>query len=395
VERRVILAMLAAAGAVDLSLVDEDAVAPGITVRSYRVSAPSPDAYVAAVDLCEPGIALDATRLADAGQSTGAWGAERGVALAVNGDFYRSATRVYGDAAGDGVPWPLENTGRDEQYSYEWFFENFGWIALLQDEVTFTHTAQVKSEGAATSTSDVADLPARPAHCEGGDPCGVIPRLGGIVDDDDACARRFGPGAYWREEAAGHGGGLSWTNAFESDLPSNWAWWRLELERAGRYEVEIWAEPGFNVWAQAAYTVRAAGESHAITLDLAAADGWRSLGDFDFDAGGAQWVALVDNHDADVPDDQHLPFDALRLTRLDPHDSGLDSDAPAPADSGPGGDSAPGADGGDGGDGGGPDGGPTGGGAIEERVPLPDEARGCGCGGGATGAWWWLAAALA
>jgi MYXO-CTERM domain-containing protein len=74
----------------------------------------------------------------------------------------------------------------------------------------------------------------------------------------------------------------------------------------------------------------AGGEQVELTVDLSGASGWVSLGTYDLDAGGGQWVAVYDDHDGSVASDQHIPADALRLTRIGGgEDTGLeDSDTP-------------------------------------------------------------------
>ena len=78
-----------------------------------------------------PGIHVDATHVDDMFQSTGSWANEVDVQLAINGDFHKTGpNRVYGDAVGSGIPWPIANTGVDSAYSSEWYFQKYGWIAL-------------------------------------------------------------------------------------------------------------------------------------------------------------------------------------------------------------------------------------------------------------------------
>jgi MYXO-CTERM domain-containing protein len=145
--------------------------------------------------------------------------------------------------------------------------------------------------------------------------CGKIPAEGGTIDDVDRCADFFGPPQFWRAvDGSGEGGGLLWTDSFEADEPSNWAKWSLDLAAAGRYRVEYNAVAGYAVAPRVRYEVGHAGASDVIWVDQGAAEGWVSLGEFDFAAGGYQYVAIFDNADGPVADDQHIVFDALRLT---------------------------------------------------------------------------------
>ena len=65
----------------------------------------------------------------------------------MNGDFYRSGpTRVYGDAVGDGIPWPRHpHRTQAGSYSSEWYYRDYGWIAFGHDWVDYTYTKWVKN----------------------------------------------------------------------------------------------------------------------------------------------------------------------------------------------------------------------------------------------------------
>lgn len=132
--------------AVNLSLQSQDAIYPGVTIYYYRASSPNTDVTVAEVDLCHNRIHVNATKFSHAMQSVGSWGNQQGVQIAINADFYRtSPTRVYGDAIGNGAPWPLINTGLHSSYSSEWYYRDFGWIAFGYDWVDYTYTKWVKN----------------------------------------------------------------------------------------------------------------------------------------------------------------------------------------------------------------------------------------------------------
>lgn len=158
-------------------------------------------------------------------------------------------------------------------------------------------------------------LPERPGHCESAAPCGSIPPPGGIIDDRDACFRSFGGREYWRSDSRGYNGGLIWTNAFESDRPDNWAWWRLELEEAGTYEVFVYADADLSVFDDVEYVVAADGTEHSLRVDPSNSSGWLSIGTFDFAAGGEQWVAVYDDQSANPGSNQHIVADAVQLVR--------------------------------------------------------------------------------
>jgi MYXO-CTERM domain-containing protein len=458
------------AAALTLSLQAEDQPYTGVTLRQYRTSNPTTNTWVLLVDLCADRVHIDATKAPSGYASTGSWAQDRGVQAATNGDFYTSGPRVYGDAVGEGVPWPAGQTGTDSGVSGEWYYQHYGWIAFLHDGVEFTHSEWIKQNRSVTSgwepdtvapppppgtialvsgfpelvtegapfscssptasdcfpdRSDMRDrhprtamgitedretfilavvdgrtssssgmygaelaelmhqlgaweafnldgggssqmwvsgegyindydgnnsgggarsvtnhwgvfagsgsgMPTRAGHCASQAPCGTVPAEGGVIDDDSACFQLFGDMQWWRSEAAGYGSHLYWTNAWQTDQPENWAWWRIHPERAGTYELEVWVEDAFAAFSSAHYEVMAGGEQVELTVDLSGASGWVSLGTYDLDAGGGQWVAVYDDHDGSVASDQHIPADALRLTRIGGgEDTGLeDSDTP-------------------------------------------------------------------
>ncbi|MGE0791151.1 MAG: hypothetical protein AB7S26_36095 [Sandaracinaceae bacterium] len=153
--------------------------------------------------------------------------------------------------------------------------------------------------------------------------CEMIAAVGGEMEETSRCVALYGPAQYWRSESVGHGGALRWTNAYRGASPSNWARWQLRLEEAGDYQVEVYIEPGFGVYDSARYMVSHAGEEHELTVDLSSASGWTSLGSFTFAAGGGQHLNVYDNSTVDVPADQHIPVDAIRLTPVtEPIDPG-------------------------------------------------------------------------
>jgi hypothetical protein len=447
------------AWATALSLRDTVEVAPGVVLQEWQAFSPTTDVWSLSIDLCEDGVYVDARRADDSTLTTGSFASDQGQVAATNGDFYKTGPlRVYGDAVGGGVRWPLEQTGLDPDYAGEWYWEHGGWIAFTHDGVVWSHTGWVKEnaalfggalggwepkdprpdpppgtlalvsgfselivEGVRVTCADptasdcfpdrsdmrdrhprtamgltadlqtfllvvvdgrtgdntgmygteLADtmedlgawvafnldgggssqlwadggyvndydgnnygggarsianhwgvwsggydwLPTRPGHCASAAPCGTLPPSGGTIDNADACFRGFGDQDYWRhEEGAGEGGSLQWTNAFDSESPDNWAWWRVELEEAGQYRVEVLGDATWSVYDDVRYEVRAGGVSSTVFIDPTAG-GWVSLGSYVFAAGGDQWVAVFDDLDGAVPANQHVVADAIRLVR--------------------------------------------------------------------------------
>ena len=144
--------------------------------------------------------------------------------------------------------------------------------------------------------------------------CTAISPIGSIIDEKDDCFQSFGPSQYWRSEAIGYESSLLWSNVFEATAPSNWARWNLNLEQAGDFDVEVYVEPGFAVYDNVRYEIRANGADSVVYLDQSAAAGWTPLGSFFFAAGASQFVTVLDDVPAPVAPDQRFVADAIRLT---------------------------------------------------------------------------------
>jgi GH25 family lysozyme M1 (1,4-beta-N-acetylmuramidase) len=153
--------------------------------------------------------------------------------------------------------------------------------------------------------------------------CGVIDAAGGVVDDGDPCFVPGGSPMYLRAvTGTGWEGDLTWTHATSSASEANFATWQLYLAQAGRYRVEVYTPTAYAQSRQARYVVAHAGATDTVTIDQAAVDGWQSLGELDFAAGGMQSVHLGDNTGEPVSASVQLVFDAVRLTRIDPDGGG-------------------------------------------------------------------------
>lgn len=119
---------------------------PGVKLVQRVESGPANRIYVAKVSLCTSYIHVAATKAPSSLRTPGSWGANQGLQLATNGDFF-AGTQVYGDAVGGGVRWPIAQTGRNKTTS--WYYEHYGWIAFGPDWVEFSHTQQTKTADAA------------------------------------------------------------------------------------------------------------------------------------------------------------------------------------------------------------------------------------------------------
>lgn len=162
--------------------------------------------------------------------------------------------------------------------------------------------------------------------------CAPVPAEGRVIDETDACAEQGGtPAALRRVEGAGQGDTLTWTKTTDWDMADNFARWDLELAEAGRYRVEVYTDARYAEATRATYTVRHAGTSEDVVLDQSAADGWQTLGEFAFAAGGDQSLHVGDNTGEALATDTQLVFDAIRLTRVDGGSPGGDDPGGDPA----------------------------------------------------------------
>lgn len=214
-------------------------------------------------------------------------------------------------------------------------------------------------------------------------PCGTIPPAGGTVDDGDACFERFGPEEYWRQEAAGEGGSLLWTNATDFDAPSNYAFWRLYFVQSGLYSVEVHIAQPYGETMSATYQIAHAGGQMDAPVNQSAESGWVHLGDLQFTAATDHWVRLDDDTGESVDLERSIVYDALRVTRLDgdPDPDGSGTGVDTGLDTGGGGGTGNGTSNGSEG---GPLDGSGGSGSIDPTFALPDadgDGGGCGCRG--------------
>ena len=149
-------------------------------------------------------------------------------------------------------------------------------------------------------------------------PCDTIPAQGKTLDDENACFELLGNLQFWRViNTAGHAGRLYWTYAYTASSPGSYARWKLHLEEAGLYRVEVYLEPEYAQSKEAIYKVRHAGQVEQLRLDQSAGAGWRPLGQWRFAQGGDQHVEINDNTGEARSLERKLMADAIRLVRLD------------------------------------------------------------------------------
>ncbi len=149
-------------------------------------------------------------------------------------------------------------------------------------------------------------------------PCGTIAADGDMIDDGDACFVGGGPAAYMRDvTGAGEDGDLEWTHATNAATEANFGQWNLDFAEGGRYLVEAYTAHAYAQSQHAHYQITAAGQTTTVDLDQSAVDGWQSLGELDFAAGGDQLIHLGDNTGEAPSANIQIVFDAIRFTRID------------------------------------------------------------------------------
>lgn len=160
-------------------------------------------------------------------------------------------------------------------------------------------------------------------------PCGVIRTGGGILDNANPCFELLGNRSYWRTatgETSGYANGHNWTYAFDGANPGSWAKWTLQFKQSGTYDVQVYTEEGPGQSARARFEVAHEDQTSPVTLDMGAASGWRSIGQWWFEEGMPQHVALYDNTGEPSASKLRIKADAIRVVRVErgPYIDGID-----------------------------------------------------------------------
>ncbi|MCA9633590.1 MAG: hypothetical protein KC766_38330 [Myxococcales bacterium] len=136
-----------------------------------------------------------------------------------------------------------------------------------------------------------------------------------ILDEQGWCFGAGGPPDFWRNETAGLDDHLLWTNTTDDLEPANFAKWYFHFDAPGRYQLEVYTAGGYADSLEARYTIAHGGSFESVLLDQTAADGWQSLGEFDF--GGEGTLQVDDNTGEPLDGAQRLVADAVRVTLKD------------------------------------------------------------------------------
>lgn len=161
------------------------------------------------------------------------------------------------------------------------------------------------------------------------DRCAALP-ADGVIEQRSECYMAGGDPRYWRHEAVGSGDASEWTKTTTAAQASNFARWTVKVPAAGKYSVEAYIKGSEETAAK--YAVVHDGMTDKVTVDQTMANGYVSLGDFQFAGTGDEYIELGDNTGTS---DRKLVFDAIRVTTLDGMGSG--SSDPGGDDTGGGG----------------------------------------------------------
>lgn len=148
--------------------------------------------------------------------------------------------------------------------------------------------------------------------------CDVIPAGGRMIDETDGCFEKQGTVTSWYRGDQGMEGACLYTYTTDDPQPDNHATWKLQFETPGRYRVEVYTDGGILAQSkQAKYVVTHAGGKTDLVIDQSSAEGFRILGEFDFETSGS--IMLGDNtgepYDANAK--IAIAFDGARIVPAD------------------------------------------------------------------------------
>ena len=108
--------------------------------------------------------------------------------------------------------------------------------------------------------------PNRPGHCNTQSACRSLPAGGGIIDNESACFLPGGRLSIGVKRSRVPMVCYALDNVFSSDVASNWAWWQLDFEESGSYELECHATVEFAVHQDVRHLIVADGQEIELTV---------------------------------------------------------------------------------------------------------------------------------
>ena len=136
-----------------------------------------------------------------------------------------------------------------------------------------------------------------------------------LIDNGGSGFVAGGPNSDWHTEFEGYNGSLLWSTSTEQVGPNyNWARWYPTLT-PGFYEVQVYVPFRFSTTTQARYWISHADGYELRIVDQSATGGdWVSLGTYEFEGGGSDFVSLAD---VTFEDESRLvAYDAVRWLRV-------------------------------------------------------------------------------
>lgn len=135
-----------------------------------------------------------------------------------------------------------------------------------------------------------------------------------VIDDSSAAFARSGEPKFWRTASGGNDGGFIWTQNNHSKQ-DNTGTWTISVPERGLYEVFVLIPSDHVSTTNALYEIRHAGKTDVVTVDQSKhRDTWHSLGTFDFEGKGAEYVRLT-NATGEPDQTKHIAFDAIAIVQ--------------------------------------------------------------------------------
>lgn len=136
-----------------------------------------------------------------------------------------------------------------------------------------------------------------------------------IVDDLDAGFTRYGPSEYWWETTIGYNGHMWYTYVNGNDA-SNYARWKPVLGGSGNYSVSVFIPRDYATTQGARYAIvhNRVVDYHTVNQN-AYYDEWVSLGTYDFNGRGFEYVVLLDATGESTDTGRMIAFDAVKFAK--------------------------------------------------------------------------------
>jgi hypothetical protein len=140
---------------------------------------------------------------------------------------------------------------------------------------------------------------------------------GTIIDDVSTNFTVQGPNRYWHESNTGYQDHLWWTKNNDTGT-ENVGHWNLGVIEAGKYHLAVYIPVQHATTHQARYVLHHQGNLTEIIVDQGGnQNSWHSLGDYELDGAGSEYLELVDET-GEADSQYEIAFDAVGYARVDP-----------------------------------------------------------------------------